>query len=535
MFKPFFQKFLLVFFAITITACANRGTPTGGEKDVAPPVIIKTEPENFSTNFKSKEIRIYFDEYVKLKNLQKQLIISPPMEYQPEITPLGLASKYIRIKILDTLQPNTTYAFNFGQSIVDNNEENPYPYYRYVFSTGSYIDSLSVSGKILDAKSKTPDKFVSVMLYEVDSTFTDSTIYKKKPKYITNTLDSLTTFKIDNIKAGQYKLIALKEENSNYTFQQKTDKIGFYEGVVNVPTDSLYTLKLFKEVTNFKAFRPKQEAGQKIAIGFEGEYKSANIEIQKDIIPEEFIKRVTKDIKADTLYYWYSPKLEIDSTYFVVTNKTYIDTLKHRFRDLPKDSLLVKSLQTGVIEFSQDFEINGSVPFASIDVKQINIVDKDSVVIPFSTTFNEWNNTYAFKFNKTESNTYKVRALPSAFKDLFGNTNDTLNYSLRTKSYSDYSNIRVTINNAVYPLIVQLTNDKGDVKYEQFAKAQGPVDFRYINPGTYYLRVVFDTNENQVWDTGSYLKKLQPERISYFPEAIDARANWDPVIEFTLE
>jgi len=107
-------------------------------------------------------------------------------------------SKYITIKISDTLLANTTYAFNFGNSITDNNEGNPYPYYRYVFSTGAYIDSLSIKGNIVDALKKEPETFVNVSLYEVDSTFTDSIIYKENPKYITNTLDSLTTFSIEN-------------------------------------------------------------------------------------------------------------------------------------------------------------------------------------------------------------------------------------------------------------------------------------------------------------------------------------------------
>ena len=162
-----------------IVNCANRGTPSGGEIDKTPPVIVKSIPENYSTNFSAKEIRIYFDEYVKTKNLQQQLIISPPMKSQPEITPLGSASKYINIKIYDTLLPNTTYAFNFGNSIVDNNEENPYPYYRYVFSTGENIDSLTVSGNIMDNLEREADDFVSIMLYEVDSTFTDSIIFNE--------------------------------------------------------------------------------------------------------------------------------------------------------------------------------------------------------------------------------------------------------------------------------------------------------------------------------------------------------------------
>ena len=203
-------KYLLaLLFIIAIASCANRGMPDGGLKDEDPPVITRSVPENFSTNFKSKEVRIYFDEYVKLKDLRKQLIVSPPMDPEPIITPMGAASKYITIKLPDTLLANTTYAINFGNSIVDNNEENPYPYYRYVFSTGSYIDSLTVTGSVKDAEKRITDKFISVMLYEVDSTYTDSVIYKQKPRYITNTLDSATTFKIEKIKAGTYKMVAL--------------------------------------------------------------------------------------------------------------------------------------------------------------------------------------------------------------------------------------------------------------------------------------------------------------------------------------
>jgi hypothetical protein len=209
--RPFQNRIAFVVFCILLMwSCANRGRPSGGPLDLDPPVIEKVVPANYSTNFNADEIRIYFDEYVKIKDLQKQLIISPPLDNQPVVMPLGGASKYISIKIKDTLKPNTTYAFNFGESIVDNNEENPYPYYRYVFSTGNVIDSLSVQGYIEDALLKEPDAFVSVMLYEVDSMYSDSVVYKEKPRYITNTLDSLTSFKIENIKEGTYKLIALK-------------------------------------------------------------------------------------------------------------------------------------------------------------------------------------------------------------------------------------------------------------------------------------------------------------------------------------
>jgi uncharacterized protein (DUF2141 family) len=532
--KIILQSLVLLAIISLLISCANRGRPGGGPKDVLAPVITKSSPENLTTNFKGKEITIYFDEYVKVKNLQKQLIISPPMDPEPTITPLGTASKYITITINDTLDDNTTYAFNFGQSIVDNNEENPYDYYRYVFSTGSYIDSLAVKGQILDAENRRSESFVSVMLYEKDSTFTDSVVYKKKPKYITNTLDSLTTFSIDNIKPGTYKLVALKDDNGNFTFQQDKDKIGFYEGFVTVPTDENYTIKLFKEAVNFDVKTARQVAGQKIAFGFEGDYKTMEIELLGDK-PEGFITRVTKDPSADTLYYWYRPKLELDSTQFIVRNKTFVDTLKHRFRTIDKDTLTIKMVSSGTLGFSDDLKISGTIPFVKLNEKQIKILDKDSLDVPFETTYDSLENVYSLQFEKQESQKYAIQVLPGALEDFFGNVNDTLDYSARTKLYSDYSNVRVTLRNMIYPAIVQLVTDKGDVKYEQFADQERLFDFRNLTPGDYYLRVIFDTNGNQKWDSGDYLKQLQAERISYFQDLVEARANWDPVLEFTLE
>lgn len=533
MHKRGIQVLVLIAIIALLISCANRGTPDGGPKDEEAPLITRSTPKNFSTNFKDKEIRIYFNEYVKIKNLQKQLIISPPMDPEPTVTPQGTASKYIKIIINDTLDDNTTYAFNFGQSIVDNNEENPYEYYRYVFSTGDYIDSLSVKGQILDAENRKPENFVSVMLFEKDSTYTDSTVYKQKPKYITNTLDSLTTFSIDNIKPGTYKLIALKDENGNFTFQQNSDKIGFYEGFISAPTDSLYTIKLFKEELNFDVKRPKQVAGEKIAFGYEGDYKTMEIELLGDK-PEGFKSRISKKEKSDTLYYWYKPKIELDSAQFIVRNKTFIDTLNHKFRTIDRDSLVVKMSSSSTLNFNDDFSISANIPLEKIDVKQITILDRDSLNVAFETTYSAFENTYSFQFEKEESESYKIQMLPNAFEDFFGNVNDTLNFASRTKAFADYSNLRVTLRNVTYPVVVQLTTDKGEVKYEKFAAEEQLFDFKNLDPGNYYLRVIVDTNGNKKWDSGNYLKQLQAERVSYFPEIIEARANWDPVIEFIL-
>lgn len=533
--RLFSIRFLVVILTLSVLAsCANRGTPSGGEKDVEPPKIERSVPENFSTNFKGDEIIIYFNEYVKIKDLQKQLIVSPPMDINPVVYPMGGASRYISIKIKDTLQANTTYAFNFGESIVDNNEGNPYPYYRYVFSTGDTIDSLSVKGVVVDALKEQPDTFVSVMLYDIDSTYTDSIIYKEKPRYITNTLDSLTTFSIDNIKAGKYKLVALKDENSNYKFDQKQDKIGFHEGYITVPSDSSYKLKLFKEDVNFKAYKSKQVAAQKIMFPYDGDYKTMRIKVLENK-PKAYQYRIMKDVNKDTLYYWYKPKFEVDTTFFLVTNETYRDTLKHRFRKLDADSLSIKSLYSGTLNFEQDFTIEGNIPFVKIDKSKINLMDKDSVNVSFEVAYDSIFNRYSFPIKKDEGQKYTFRMLPGTFTDFFEDTNkDTLNYTFRTKMKSEYGNIRVNLKNAKFPLIVQLVNKNGEILYEKYTEASPIVDFTDLLPKQYALRVIYDSNKNGKYDTGNYLLGIQPERVSYSPPIEEVRSSFDFIIDFTL-
>lgn len=526
----------IVFIALIIVSCANRGSPSGGEKDIEPPVITSESPKNFSTNFKGDEIIITFNEYVKIKDLRKQLIISPPMDTDPIVYPMGGASKYISIKIKDTLQPNTTYAFNFGESIVDNNEENPYPYYRYVFSTGDTIDSLSVKGYVEDALLKKPETFISVMLYEVDSTYSDSIVYKEKPRYITNTLDSVTTFSIDNIKAGTYKLIALKDKNSNYTFDQKNDKIGFYEDFITVPTDAEHKLTLFKEKVNFKAERPKQEGETRIMFPYEGSYENMRIKVLGDT-PEGYTTRITKDKVTDTLYYWYKPKFEIDTTFFVVTNEKYIDTFKHRFRSLDADTLSTKIVSPRSLNYDKHFTLEATTPIEKIDVSKISLIDKDSIAVSFETEYDSILNQFKVPFKKEEGQKYSIKILPGTFTDFYGNTNkDTIVDAINTKMKSEYGNVRVKLINAKFPLIVQMVNNKGEVEYERYTTESPVVDFTNVLPKLYDIRVIYDANENGEYDTGNYLLGIQPERVSYMPSAQldEVRASFDFVYEFTL-
>lgn len=516
--------------------CAKRGMPEGGPKDTIPPVFVKALPENYSTHFNKEEIRIYFNEYIKLDNPQRQIIISPPMVKKPAITPLGNASKYIRIILNDSLKENTTYSINFGKSITDNNEGNPYPFFKYVFSTGNYVDSLEVKGSLQDAFKRETEEYVSVLLYEADENYTDSLVYTTPPTYISYTKDSTNNFDLSNLKAGKYQLIALLDKNDNYTYDPKQDKIGFHNELITIPTDKSFSLRLFKEELEFKAFRPKQESLQHIIFGYEGSPENLEIATLSNT-PNDFSYRIFQDKKTDSLHFWFTPEIKTDSLVFFIKKQNYQDTLVTKLRALEKDSLQFETSHKGNINFDEAFQLLANIPFEKADAGKISIEKTDSTNVPFTLVYDKKYNAYTIDFKKEENQKYRITALPGAFTDMYAHSNDTLNFRLSTKAYTDYGNLYINLTNVKsFPVILQLLNAKDEVQKEIYhTQADGnQFDFININPSTYYIRVIYDANQNGVWDTGNFLKKQQPEESFIFKKPIEIRANWDYTETLTL-
>ncbi|MGB5361369.1 MAG: Ig-like domain-containing protein [Eudoraea sp.] len=536
---PRIQRILSFFFLIAVVLaalqCARRGSPTGGPKDNTPPVLLKAEPENLTTEFKAKKIRLYFDEYIKLEDVQNQLIVSPPLKYNPEVTPQGGASKYVEITLKDTLLENTTYTLNFGQSIVDNNEGNPNSFLTYVFSTGTYIDSLTVSGVVKDAFNKNADEFISVMLYEIDTAYTDSTTYNKPPNYITNTLDSTTIFQLKYLKAGKYAIIAIKDEAKNNVFDQNTDKIGFIEDTVYLPTDTVFLLNLFKEIPNYILKKPSYAAANKIIFGYSGEDQKLDIEALTEI-PDSIRTLLVKEPEKDTLNYWFTP-FEIDSIIFKVTNKNLqkIDTFTVKTRKLAADSLMLIPSHRNTINFADEFYITSTIPIVSMDTTRIAIFNKDTIAVNFKAKLDSTKNQMSMEFEKETDETYYLNLLPDFITDFFGETNDTINYRLSTGGYADFGNLRLNLAGEIsYPVIVQLTDVKEKLYREVYLSETTAIDFNTLDPGNYLIRIIFDSNANGIWDTGNYLKKIQPEKVIYYPGIIEMRANWEKIETFTV-
>ena len=284
-------------------------------------------------------------------------------------------------------------------------------------STGKYIDSLKISGTLKDALERFSAEDVSVMLYEIDSTTNDSIIYKSKPKYITKVIDSTGLFSLENLKKGKYLLIALKEENKDYIYQNESDKIAFYKEIINLPKDTgSYNLKLFKENLDFKFSRPKQSSKNSISFGFNGELDDYKIKLISDIDPS-LKSRVIMGEAKDTLYYWYSSNVKLDSLRFEVTNNNLIDTLNLKLRNQDIDSLKIKALQNNYNGVADRLKL-AKQGIYKIDKTKIKIINKDSLDVQFITSLDTIKNIYSIQFEKQQEEDYNLKFFPGAFIDL---------------------------------------------------------------------------------------------------------------------
>ncbi|GFR86962.1 catalase-peroxidase [Elysia marginata] len=494
----------LVCIILAIIGCAKVGSPTGGDKDETQPKVLNLSPKFGTTNFNASKIRIDFDEYIRLKDLQKQLIISPPLKLTPEFSPQGTTSKKLVIKILDSLKPNTTYTFNLGSSIVDNNEGNQLENFKYVFSTGDKLDTLTLRGQVSDAllgKVKPP---ISVQLYEVrDTLFKDSIIYKQKPFYVA-TIDSSAQFTFEYIKPGKYRIIALQEKAPDYLFEPKTEHIGFLNDTITVATNTPNLIeneiRIFKEVPVFKFKRPFLSAKNKITFGYEGVLPKDYIIRLLSKIPDTIKTRFLKDMERDSLHYWFTP-FKTDSLRFEVHQKKKIDTFTIRFKKLYSDTLLVTPSQKGVLSLRDTIYLEASTPIEKVDQSKILlVVDQDNKPIPFETLFMEGENRIYLNFKVTPDAMYKAVILPEAVEDMFGKTNDTIKLFLKAKSRADYGTLSLKIKNIPrYPIILQLLR-KNTIVEKQHSKAPKDYLFEYLDPGNYLVKqTAGDGINNEDW------------------------------------
>ena len=530
----------LIYFLLStliINGCAKRANPTGGPKDSIPPVLVNANPKLNSTNFDSEEIKLTFDEWINLDKVQDQLIISPPIDNNAyEIKPLSGVTKKVFIKFIDSLESETTYSINFGNSIKDNNENNVLTFFNYTFSTGETLDSLYVNGLVSDAFEREPNTYISMQLYRIDSIHEDSIIFKNKPTYVSNTLDS-TSYKFQNIKEGRYLIIALKDLNNDYLFDPFFEKIGFIDSLITLPKDSIIDFKLFKEETELVWDKPEFINSEKIGFGYFGKLKLDRIELISKI-PDSVSYTFLKEKETDTLNLWLS-RNSFDSLNFNLIEKDTIKLTTVKFdreRDTLIDSLRISSKTTNILHLKDSFKLSYNIPIHKIVDSLINIRDIDSLLVEFKTKINNYEEELDIIFEASPSDEYSINLYPNAIVDIRGNINDSLQYKVITQTLEDYGNIYLDIvrNNDSKYILHLIDNNEDIIREYNNVFQNSTYIFDLIKPGKYSFRLIEDLNENNQWDTGNYLNKIQPEPVYYSKGEIDVRANWDLNETFNL-
>ncbi len=524
--KYFDQLFFTILTLLLTVQCAKRASPTGGPEDSIPPRLINASPKLNTTFFDKDGFTLTFDEYVTLKDLSKQLIISPPLNSTKyKVSPSSGASRKISLELKDSLMENTTYTFNFGESIVDFNESNPNPYLTYTISTGATIDSLYLRGRVTDAFEKNTETYISLQLYPVDSIYKDSTIFTDKPLYVTSTLDTII-YKFQNLRAGKYNLIALQDLTGNYLFDQGVDKIGYVDQIIELPKDSVIDLRLFKEHANFSWDAPYFINEHHIALAYFGEY---NNEVYKLIskVPENFETLITKSRETDTLNFWFRGAV-LDSIKFELEINDTLRIKTAYLKEPIKDSLIITASTKGSLKLKDKFELASNLPITNFDSKKVLITNIDSLPVPVNLNVLENYDRIVLDFKVLPSDQYDITLLPNALKDFWGRTHDTISFKALTRKKEDFGNIYLKVRHeSSYPFIIELIKNKKVFRRYDSLVPENKYTFELLDPGKYIIRLIEDFNGNKKWDTGNYLQKIQPEKVIYYWKEIDLRANWD--------
>lgn len=533
---------LLMLTILTVISCARQGSPTGGPKDETPPVFLKADPDTLATNvdLNLQEATINFDEYILLKEYSKNVVVSPSFQIPPIVTPQALAKKYISIKFQEPLLPNTTYSFNFGDAIQDFNENNKLSNFQYVFSTGSFIDSLKVTGRVNSSYDfKLPEKIL-VGLYKVDSTYKDSIILQKKPYYIARANDK-GEYQLNYLASGKYKLIAFEDKVENVMYDYGKERLAFHNEPIELNANQQINLNLFNQKPAYR--KPEASFKQEGLIVFKTTGATDDVTIAP--VGKEFkTAYIQKFPRQDSINFWFNPKVDTivgrsAKLNFKVQHKDQIDEVSALYsKSNTERKLEFKAINDQKLAPNKPFKIQANAPIKSLDLSKIYVF-KDTVSIPFKVsidTVNAQNLNFAFEKNLDEK--FEVNIYPNALTDVLGEKNDTLAYPIKMGTRGDFGHLKLTLQNTPSkPFILQfLKTDKDFTVIEEIYNPANKnyFEFNFIEPGEYLFRLLVDENENGKWDTGDYLSGKQPEPIYLYPEPIKIRAMWDATETWVL-
>lgn len=593
--ERYFPLFIIAGFAwiIIISSCANQGMPTGGPRDSIPPVLVETYPDYKSLNYDDEEVRLTFNEYIIPDGVRENLVVSPPLTKRPTIR---TKSKTLIVQFNEDLLDSVTYSLDFKNSVVDNNEGNEYENLRFLFSTGSFLDTMRVAGQVTNAFNLEIKENELVVLH---NNLHDSAVYTTTPAYIART-DEKGIFLMDNVAPGSYRIFSITDNNNDLLYNEGAEQIAFGDTIF-VPraefvaqTDTLVTgadsllikgktkfypepfyLRQFKEDI-FDQYLDKYERlsrykgtfvfNESVKDSFKIDVLNADandwytLEYNKNVDSLAFWITDTLVSKIDTLFAEVS-YLQLDSASQVYLQK---DTLELIFSDPEKEEEPKKrrrndeeeeqskpkpieqftfdtNLGTSPHELNEDIIIDSPSPIDSINLEMVHLFLRDDTLqVPLKYNFEKdtsaWR-TYRLSHDWEPITDYTLQIDSAASINIYGITNKKLTRNFDTRDEDYYGAINLNVTDVTVPVIIQLVtnDDKESVLDEKIATGNGTIVFDFLPPNKYKMKAIFDRNGNGKWDPGSYQDGFLPENVIYINEVIKIRSNWDNNYEWSLK
>lgn len=581
--KSLYYIFIIIAAAV-MYSCANIGNPSGGPIDKTPPIFMRSNPTPNAVNVKDRKIDIFFDEIVTLKDPSTKIIVSPAQTEMPRMSALG---RKVTVELVDSLLPNTTYTIDFSNSIQDNNEGNAIDNFAFAFSTGSVIDSMRVSGYVLDSRTLEPMQSVVVGL---QSNLADSAFHKEKLQRVALTNDR-GQFTIRNVSPGSYHIFALKDLDRDYKFGNPTEDIAFIDSII-VPSigsreaaDTVYN-DLNEIDTIMRATRPAYFPNDILLSMFnedrKSQYLANNLRVDstrisltfaaasdtlpslsivgRNDVPDQWYT-LERSQTNDTLTYWIRPPhlvsadtLMVATTYLRTDTASNLswgtDTLKFTFqrqkakkkkKNEETDSLEqirfmeLHPLANGTQEVYAPLLLQTGTPIERYSREAFHLQRKlqnDTIFYPAEiksialrdSTLNRRDLMLKVDWEPGAAYTLAVDSL--AMTDIYGLQTKPLKVDFNVRKMEEYGNIVFNIPAVRDSAIVELLDGTEKIVLRAPVKSHR-AELLNLLPGKYYARLFIDRNGNGKYDTGNYDMHLQPEETVYYPGAINLKKNWD--------
>lgn len=531
--------FCFLLLSTLIFSCARVGSPVGGDKDTIAPIFLGSNIDSARINVPRdiRQLRLDFDEYVTLKDISKNLIVSPPITQISKILPSNLATKFVLIQWKDTLAANTTYSFNFGNSIVDNNEGNPLPYFNFAFSTGEKIDDLYISGTVKDAFStkksdaeKTKNRVVG--LYQLK----DSMDYRQKPYYISK-VDPDGYFELNYLSPGSYKILAFEDENGNSVFDNGKEKVGFQKENIDLKESiSGLNLNIFPSKKPLKYVEWKPQPGG-ILLLFEGNPEVVNVTPKNNLLTDYKVVHKSRSDSVNIYFDAQREKIGLENSQnlkFAYDLGAKKDSISLFYRYDAKSLMELSSKEGNILPPNKDFKIYSNLPVERINSDKFTLTS-DSISQSFTAKISELNrHEISINSNFEAGKKYQLTVPKESVSSFYESILKSYQWNFEGDKAENYGAFTLTlINKPAHPFWIELLDNNNEIVYKR--KFTEPnIKFTELKPGSYDVRILVDNNENGFWDASDFVNQIYAEDIYLYGKKLTIRPFWEVVEEWDL-